>query len=79
MEISLIGEVLIVSTGDERCPFAGLLVDRLDSVPSFRQERIVALPLKDDMGFANRAIISAAKRMLFILDAKKLLMTAQGR
>jgi chemotaxis signal transduction protein len=75
----LVGEVLVVRTGDERCPFAGLLVDRLDAVPGFRPERILTLPLKDDIGFANRAIISAAKKMLFILDAKKLLAAAQGR
>jgi chemotaxis signal transduction protein len=73
------GEILVVRTGDERCPFAGLLVDRLDAVPGFRPERILALPLKDDIGFANRAIISSAKKMLFILDAKKLLAAAQGR
>jgi chemotaxis signal transduction protein len=75
----LSGEVLVVRTGDERCPYAGLLVDRLDAVPGFRPERILTLPLKDDIGFANRAIISAAKKMLFILDAKKLLAAAQGR
>jgi chemotaxis signal transduction protein len=73
------GEVLVVRTGEERCPYAGLLVDRLDAVPGFRPERILALPLKDEIGFANRAIISSAKKMLFILDAKKLLAAAQGR
>lgn len=73
------GEVLVVRTGEERCPYAGLLVDRLDAVPGFRPERILALPLKDDIGFANRAIISAAKKMLFILDARKLLAAAQDR
>jgi chemotaxis signal transduction protein len=76
---ALQGEVLVVRTGEERCPYAGLLVDRLDAVPGFRPERILALPLKDDIGFANRAIISSAKKMLFILDAKKLLAAAQGR
>ncbi len=75
----LFGEVLVVRTGDERCPYAGLLVDRLDAVPGCRPERILTLPLKDDIGFANRAIISAAKKMLFILDAKKLFAAAQGR
>ena len=75
----LSGEVLVVRTGDENCPFAGLLVDRLDAVPGFRPERVLTLPLKDDIGFANRAIISEAKKMLFILDARKLLAAARGR
>ncbi len=75
----LAGEVLVVRTGEERCPFAGLLVDRLDAVPGFRPERIMTLPLKDDIGFASRAILSAAKRMLFVLDAMKMLAAAQER
>jgi chemotaxis signal transduction protein len=79
LSLTLAGEVLVVRTGEERCPFAGLLVDRLDAVPGFRPERIMTLPLKDDIGFANRAILSAAKRMLFVLDARKLLSAAQGR
>jgi hypothetical protein len=35
--------------------------------------------LADDISFANRAIILAATKMLFILDARKLLAAAQGR